>query len=145
MSAPDSVRTYLREPDVVHITRLHEFGDRAYGLFDGHVWVQPCGLVEIDIVGTETRECISQSSFYCRWPRVVANKRSLRVALRAELHLDEHGVSTPAAQRFTYEQLVMAHAIEITGVQQRDPGIQGRVDCRDTLRLIRRTVEIRHP
>src|SRR5215213_6687641 len=65
--------------------------------------------------------------------------------VRANLHLDEHAVSLPIAQSFADEQLIMAHAIEITGVQKRDPGIQSRVDCRDALRLIRRTVEIRHP
>src|SRR3954469_278133 len=102
MSTPDGVYTYLREPDMAHITRLHEFGDRAYSLLDGNVWVQPCGLVEIHVVGTETRECIGQSSFHRRWPRIVADKRSLRVALRAELHLDEHTLSTPITQGSMY-------------------------------------------
>jgi hypothetical protein len=142
MGTLDRVRTYLREAYVAHVTLLHEFGDRAYGLLYGNVWVKPRGLVEIDLVGAKACECISKGSLHRRGARVVADKRSLRITLRAELHLYVHAVSLPIAQRFTDEKLVTAHAVEISGVQQRDTGIQGRVDSRDTLPFICRTIEI---
>jgi hypothetical protein len=41
--------------------------------------------------------------------------------------------------------VLMVLALEIAGIQKRDPSLQGCVDCRHALRIVRRAVEIRHP
>jgi len=51
---------------------------------------------------------------------------------------------TPAAQRVAQQQLVVAHAVEVAGVQQRDPRVQGGVDGGDALGVVGLAVDARH-
>jgi hypothetical protein len=76
---------------------------------------------------------------------VVPDERARRIALPAELHLDEHALpADPAAQRVAQQQFVVAHAVEVPGVQQRDPGVQGRSDRRDALLVVRGAIDAGH-
>jgi hypothetical protein len=67
-----------------------------------------------------------------------------RGAQRADLHADHHRVPVPATQRLTDEELVVAHAVVVAGVEQADPGVQGRADRGDALRLVGRAVGAGH-
>ena len=58
-------------------------------------------------------------------------------AQRAELHRDERLVA-PVAQRAADQQLVVARAVEVAGVEQRDAAVERGVDRRDALRPRRR-------
>jgi hypothetical protein len=63
----------------------------------------------------------------------------------AELDADGHLASVPALQGPTDEQLVVAHAVEVAGVEQGDAGVERGVDGGDALRLVGRTVDAGHP
>src|SRR5204862_228427 len=68
---------------------------------------------------------------------VVPDEGTRRVPLPAELHLDEHALpADPAAQRVAQQELVVAHAVEVAGVQQRDPGVQGGMDRGEALLVV---------
>src|SRR2546423_15583989 len=51
----------------------------------------------------------------------------------------------PACDRATHEQFIMAHAIEVTRIQQIDAGIDGSLKGGDALGIICGSVWARHP
>ena len=67
------------------------------------------------------------------------------IALAAELDLDEHAVAGHAEQGVAQQHLVVAHAVEVAGVQQRDPRVQGPADGRYALVLVGRPIDAGHP
>ena len=66
------------------------------------------------------------------------------IAQRAEFDADLDIVAAAAGKRFADQQLVVADAVEITGVEQGDPRIQCSVDGGDALAAVGWAVEIRH-
>ncbi len=66
------------------------------------------------------------------------------VAQRAELDTDLNIVAAAAGERVADQQLIVANAVEIAGVEQRDPRIQRGVNGGDALTAVGGTVEIRH-
>src|SRR5208282_4626520 len=65
-------------------------------------------------------------------------------SLAAKLHLYEHAVPGDPAERVAEQQLVMAHAVEVAGVEQRDPGVEGGADRGDALAVVGLAVDARH-
>src|ERR1035438_5960499 len=51
---------------------------------------------------------------------------------------------TAAAQRVAQQHFAPAHAVEVSGVQQGDPRVQGRADGGDALRVVRLAVDAGH-
>jgi len=47
----------------------------------------------------------------------MADERAARIALPAELHLDEHAGALDAAEDVAQQQLVVAHPVEVASVQ----------------------------
>jgi hypothetical protein len=62
----------------------------------------------------------------------------------SKLHTDDYAVPVSAAQRLPDQQLIVPHAVVIAGVEQVDPGVEGRVDRGDALWLLRRTIDTGH-
>src|SRR5262249_40763107 len=67
-----------------------------------------------------------------------------RIAQRAELDGYLQRIAVAAGKRLADQHLVVAHAVEIAGVEQRDAGVQRRMDGRDALGAVCGAVEIRH-
>jgi hypothetical protein len=61
-------------------------------------------------------------------PRVIAEPAAVRAALGAELDADQGLVTTSALERLADEEFVVAHAIEVPGVDEVDPGVERGVD-----------------
>ena len=59
--------------------------------------------------------------------------------------LEDHLVAIAGPQRLADQQLVVAGAVEVAGVEQVDARVQRGVDGGDALRLVGRTVEVGHP
>ena len=97
------------------------------------------------MVGSQAPEGIGERGLDRRWTCVVAQPAAVGGALGAELDADQHVVVHPARERLGDQQLVVAHAVEVAGVEQIDPGVEGGVDRRDALAAVARPVHPRHP
>jgi hypothetical protein len=74
----------------------------------------------------------------------VADEPAGRIPLAAELHLDEYALPGDIAQRIAEQQLVVAHAVEVAGVKQRDAGVDRGVDRSQALTVISPAIDARH-
>ncbi len=142
--AAQGVGADLGEADVADVAGLDQLGDRADGLLDRHGGVQPGGAVDVDVVGAQAAQGVGEGGLDRRRAGVVAEPLAVRAALGAELHADPDVLAVAAAQRLVDQQLVVAHAVEVAGVEQGDAGVEGRVDGRDALGLVGGAVEVRH-
>jgi hypothetical protein len=79
-----------------------------------------------------------------RRPSVVAVPAIGRIAQRTELDADKRAVALGSFQRLADQHFVMAHAVEVAGIEQIDAGIEGGVDGGDALRAIGRSIHARH-
>ena len=86
----------------------------------GTAGIEPRRLIEVDVIRAEPLQRIRERRLHRRGPRVEAEEVTARIALRAELHLDERALAPPAFQRLAQQQLVVPHAVEIAGVEQGD-------------------------
>jgi hypothetical protein len=134
--AADRRDAHLREADVADVAGLHELRDRADGLLDRHRRIEARRLVEVDVVGAEALERVRQRGLDRGRAAVEAEVGAVRAALGAELHLDEDLRAIAALQRLAQEQLVVPHAVEVSGVKERDAGVEGGVDRGDRLSAI---------
>jgi hypothetical protein len=78
---------------------------------------------------------------------VVAGEAAVRVAQRAEFDAYERLFAQRGrggAQRLADQHLVVAHAVEVAGVQQRDARFEGGVDRRDGLGAVGVAVQPGH-
>ncbi len=119
-------------------------GDGADRLLDRHVGIEPRRPVDVDMVGAQPLQRIGGEILHRRGPGVVADPASGRPAHAAEFHADQRLVAAAALQRFGDQHLVMAHAIEIAGVEQGDACLEGGMYGCDAFAPVSRTVEIRH-
>src|SRR5580704_601529 len=129
---------------MAHIALLDEIGDRTDRLLDRHTRIEPRRAVNVDVVGAEPLQAVGDKVLHCGRPGVETAKGAIRSAKRAELHAQDRLLPQPAAQGAAYQHLVVAHAVEIAGVEKRDPGVERRMDRRDALAFIRRAVEVAH-
>jgi hypothetical protein len=75
----------------------------------------------------------------------VADESARRIPLGPELDLDEHAVPRHLSQRAAQQHLVVAHAVEVAGVQQGDPGVDGGANGGDALGVVGGSVDSGHP
>jgi hypothetical protein len=143
LALSDGLCAHLREPDVAHVAGFHQIRDRADGVLDGHVRVAPRRLIEIDVVRLQPLQRVRQRRLHRGRPRIVPEPRAVGPALRAELHLDERLLPL-SGERLAEEHLVVAHPIEVAGVEQRDAGVEGGMDGGDTLAVVGRAIHPRH-
>ena len=131
--AADRVGADLREADVAHVAGLHQLRDRADGLLDRDVRVEPRRPVHVDVVRAQPLERVRHRGLDRLRARVVAEPAPVRPALSAELHADQDVVAVATGERVGDQQLVVAHPVEVAGVEQRDAGVERGVDRRDAL------------
>jgi hypothetical protein len=60
----------------------------------------------------------------------------------AELDADQHIVAGTAVQRVIDQHLIVAHAVEVAGVEQSIPGVQCGMDRSDALGAVSWAVEV---
>jgi len=141
---PDGLRPHLGQADVTDVPGPDHLRDRPDRVLDGHPRVEPGGLVQVHVVGAEPGQRVGQRVLYRGRAGVVPDERAGRVPLPAELHLDEYAVPADPAQRAPQQQLVVAHAVEVTGVEQRDPRVESGADGGDALVVVGLAVDARH-
>ena len=143
--AADRVGADLGQADVAHVAGLHQLGDGADGLLDRHLRVDAGRPVDVDVLGAQPPQRVGErSSAPPPGARRCRPSRRRRVAQGAELDADAHAVAAAPRERLADEQLVVAHPVEVAGVEQRDAGVQRGVDGGDALAPVGRPVEVGH-
>src|SRR5208283_1616275 len=112
--------------------------------FDRHIAIEPRRPVDIDVARPQASQRMRQEVLYRPRPGVESQPVAIRSAQRAEFYREQNALA-PALQRPPDEHLVVAHAIEIAGIDQVDAAIDGRVNGGDALALVGRPVHARHP
>ena len=108
----------------------------------GTVGIEPRRAVDVDIVDAEAAERIGEEVLHRERPRIVARPVPGRIAQRAELDADDDAVAVAPGKRLADQHLVVAHAVEVAGVEERDAGIESGVDRGDALAAIGRAVKV---
>ena len=142
--APDRLGGGFGEADVAHIAGLHHVGDGADGVLDRHLRVDARRLIEIDIIGAEPAQRIAEKILDRLRPRVVADDLAVGAAQRAAFDHDEGAIALAAFERVADQHFVVAHAVEIAGVDEGDAGLERRMDGGDGFGVFRRSVNARH-
>jgi hypothetical protein len=110
----------------------------------GHVRVEPGGAVDVDVVEAQALQAIGGRGLHGGGTRVIADPGAVRPALGAELDADDGGVAA-ALQGLADQHLVVAHAVEIAGVDEVDPGVERGVHGGQALGPVGGAVTARHP
>ena len=110
------------------------------GVFDRHRRIEPGRAVDIDIIGAEAAQRVGDKVLHRRGPAVDATERAGRIAQRAELHRDDDAVARCALERPADQHLVVTHAVEVAGIDQRDPGVHRCADRGDAFGFVRRPI-----
>jgi hypothetical protein len=142
--AADGPGAHLGQADMAHIAGPHHLGDGAHRLLHRHGGVEAGGAVDVDMVHPQPRERIGQRGLHRRRAGVVADPLAGGVALGAELHADLHAVARNTAQRLADQHLIMAHAVEVAGIQQGDAGLSRRMDGGDAFRPVGGAIHAGH-
>jgi len=95
------------------------------------------------VVQAEAGQAVREKVPHRDRPGIHAEPIPIRAAQRPELDRDQRLVAT-IAQRSPDQQFVVPGGIVVAGIEQRDPGIERRVNRRDALSLVGRAVEIGH-
>ena len=142
--APDGRRAHFRQADVAHIALLHHLADGADSILDRHRRVEARGAVDVDVVDPEALQRIGEEIAHGRRARIVARPSPRRVAQRAELDAEPVAVARHALQRLADQHFIVAHAVEVAGVDQRHAGVERGVDRRDALGAVGGAVHAGH-
>ena len=144
VGAADGLGADLGEADVADVAGLHELRDRADRLLDRDVGEDAAGPVDVDVVGAEPAKRVGEEVLHRRRAQVVADDAAVGPAHEPELDAEHDLLAIAAAERVANQQLVVPHPVVVARVEQRDPGVERRLDGRDALRLVGRTVEVGH-
>src|SRR5262249_23399101 len=82
----------LGAAELLYVTLLHPLAERADGLFDRHVGIEPRRTIDIDRFDAEPLQRISQEIPYRRRAAVIARPDPVGATQRAELDRDMHFV-----------------------------------------------------
>ncbi len=123
MSPSDGVGRGLADAEIPNLAGFDQLAECAPGLFDRHRRVDPVLVVEVDVIDAEPGQTgVARRSQVVRFP--VDGPGAVVVALVAELGGQHHLV--PAAGDGLADQfLVDEGAIDIGGVEEGDPGVEG--------------------
>ena len=110
----------------------------------GTAGIETGGTVDVDIVRAEPLERIGERCLDRIGTQIEAEELPVRAAQRAELDAQQIALARHVAQRRGDQHLVVAHAVEIAGIEQRDAGIERRPDGGHALVRVGRPVEVRH-
>ncbi|MCY1238681.1 hypothetical protein D9M72_514330 [compost metagenome] len=142
--ATDGLGPNLGEADMADISSLHHVGDRTNGIFDRNVGIEPGGTIDVDMIDAKPLQRVGEKVANRLRPAIIASPVAGSVTQCAELHTQQRLVAPTALQRLADQHLVVAHTIEVTGIEQRDAGLQRGVDGGDAFGTVGRAVHAGH-
>src|SRR5262245_66492691 len=91
--ATNRIWSYFGETDRTHVTRLHEIGNSADGLFDRHVGIEPPRAIDVHVIQAEPGQRVPDEVLRRGRPGIDADPAAVGSAKRTELHGEEHLVT----------------------------------------------------
>jgi hypothetical protein len=134
----------LGEADVADVAGLHQLRDRSDRLLDRQIREYAARPVDVDVGGAEPAKRVGEEVLHRGRAQVVADDAPVGSSQEPELHAHHGLLAVASSQRFAQQQLVVAHAVVVAGVEQRDPRVERRLDRGDALGLVGRAVEVGH-
>ena len=144
MSAADGIGADLGQPDMSHVSGVDHVFDRADRVLDRHPRVEPGRAVHVDMVGAKALQRVRQRGLHRGGAAVETQKRPVRRALATELHADLHRVAVTSTQCVGEQHLVVAHAVEVAGVEQGDAGIERGVNGGNAFGAVAGAIRVAH-
>ena len=107
--------------------------------------IEPRRPIDVDCLDAEPLQRVGEKILH-RGGAAVHSRRTPIAGSRsaAELDADLQIVAIAPGERLADQHLIVAHAVEIAGVEQGDAGVERGVDGGDALAAVGRAVEIRH-
>ena len=139
LGSADGFRANFGKADGSDIAGLDQFSDGSHRILDGHLGVEPCRAINVDVVNAESSQAISHKILRRHRARVITDPASVRSAQSAELHRKQ-GFIPAAVERSSNEHFVVPHTVKVACVQQCDAVIQCRMDRCDAFRLVGRAI-----
>jgi hypothetical protein len=139
----DGFGSELAQADVTHVAGLDHVGDGSDSVFNGDVGVEAGGAVDVDVVDAEALEGVREGGFDGGGARVEAEKGAIGAALRSEFDRDEDLVADET-ESTANEHLIVAHVVEVAGVNQVDAGVDGGMDGGDAFGFVGGAVDTAH-
>ncbi len=137
--AANRVDAHLGESDVPNVPGLHEVGDGADRVFDRNRRVETRRTVDVDDLDAEALQAVRGERLHRDGTRVDTEPASVGSPERAELHRELHAIAPPG-HGAADEQLVVAHPVEVAGVEQGDAAIDGGLNGAHALGVVGRAV-----
>src|SRR5215207_4918221 len=135
MRPADRIGTGLGQSDVAYLAFGDQLGQRADRLFDGRVRVDAVLVVEVDVVGAEPLERAFDRGLHIVGAAVDDAGAAARVGDETELRRHDDAVA-PALDGLADNFLAMEGAVDLGGVDVRDPEVQRPVNGADRLGVI---------
>ena len=143
VGAADGVGRGLAQPEESDLAGRDQLGHGPDGLLDRRVLVHPVLVVEVDVIDSEPLQTGVASGPDILRTSVDAQERAVLAADVAELG-GQHHLIAAIRDRLADQPLVGERPVHVRRVQQRDAQVQGAVDGRRGLGLVRGAVELGH-
>ncbi len=144
MRAPQRLGGRFRHADMADIAGFDHLGDGADRVLDRHRGIDPRRLIEVDVIGAEPAQRIGQKILHRRRPAVVTEIFQVGRAHRAAFDGYEGALALAAFKRVADQHFVVAHAVEIAGIDHGDAGFQRGMHGGDGVLIVGRPVAARH-
>lgn len=129
----EGFRRGFAEADVADLAGLHQVGEGADAVLDGHLRVHAVLIVKVQAVGTEALQAAFDGAADIRRAAVDAARLGIgRVADDAELAGQEHLLAF-AAQGLAEQFLVAVRAVHVGGIEEVQPEFHGAMQGGDGL------------
>ena len=136
--------TDLGQADMADPALVDAFDERADRLLDRHLRIEPRGAVDVDRLDPQPLQRVGEEILDRRGSAVEAGPAARGIAQRVELDAEHIAVARDALERLADQHFVVAHAVEVAGIDQGDSRIERSVNCGDALCAIGWSVHTRH-
>ena len=116
----------LGEADGADVAGLHQVGDGADRVLDGHGGVEARRAVDVDVVDAEARQGVGEEVLDRRGAARRSRASAPSGPRRAPNLTESRAWSRRPRQRAADQHLVVAHAVEVAGVEQVDAARRAR-------------------
>jgi hypothetical protein len=119
VGAPNGLCACLRQAEVLDLAGPNQILDGSHHVFDGHVWVNPMLIIQIDGLKPETLERGLGDLLDVLWPAIQTYRTSIRIELVPEFGGDHH-LPAERRQRFTQEFFVGEGTVDFSSIEEGD-------------------------
>ena len=111
--------------DVAHVARLDETRQRSIGVLNRGTRIDARRLIEVDVIRSQAAQAVGEEIFYGFGAQIVTVERAVRAAHGAEFDGEKH-IFAPAFDGPPDEHFVVAHAVEVAGIEHGDSRSRAR-------------------